>query len=153
MVAGEHTFLTSRLNRVARIIARKWGLCQRKNGRVGCLASCARATRGLRRPSLDARSGRPNSPPSCEGEKGDNNKTGMGSGQVALLARGTRTIGMCSSDARSQGQPRPLPLRAKWGNKIRVGRVPVGLLCSRNAHAQKVLVGRAQWEAKQATLL
>ena len=31
--------------------------------------------------------------------------------------------------------------------------VPVGLLCSRNAHARKVLVGRAQWEAKQATLL
>jgi len=28
----------------------------------------------------------------------------------------------------------------------------IGLLCSCNAHAQKVLVGRAQWEAKQATL-
>ncbi len=30
----------------------------------GLLVSCARATRGLRRPSLHARSGRPNSPPS-----------------------------------------------------------------------------------------
>ena len=27
------------------------------------------------------------------------------------------------------------------------------LLCSRNAHARKVLVGRAQWETNQATLL
>jgi hypothetical protein len=29
----------------------------------------------------------------------------------ALLARRTRTIRMCSFDARSKGQPRPLPLR------------------------------------------
>ena len=29
----------------------------------------------------------------------------------ALLARRTRTIGMCSSDARRKGQPWPLPLR------------------------------------------
>jgi len=28
------------------------------------MVSCARATRGLRRPSLDTRSGRPSSPPS-----------------------------------------------------------------------------------------
>jgi hypothetical protein len=27
-----------------------------------------------------------------------------------------------------------------------------GLLCSRNARPRKVLVGRAQWETKQATL-
>ena len=32
-----------------------------------------------------------------------------------------------------------------------MGGGPVGLLCSRNTHARKVLVGRAQWEAKQAT--
>jgi hypothetical protein len=30
------------------------------------MVSCARATRGLRRPSLDTRSGRPSSPPSME---------------------------------------------------------------------------------------
>ena len=30
------------------------------------MLSCARATRGLRRPSLDTRSGRPSSPPSME---------------------------------------------------------------------------------------
>ena len=30
------------------------------------MLSCARATRGLRRPSLDTRSGRPSSPPSRE---------------------------------------------------------------------------------------
>ena len=29
----------------------------------------------------------------------------------ALLARRTRTIRVCSFDARSKGQPRPLPLR------------------------------------------
>jgi hypothetical protein len=28
----------------------------------------------------------------------------------ALLARRTRTMKLCSSDARSKGQPRPLPL-------------------------------------------
>jgi hypothetical protein len=32
----------------------------------------------------------------------------------ALLARRTRTIRMCSFDARSKGQPRPLPLREAW---------------------------------------
>jgi len=34
-----------------------------------------------------------------------------------------------------------------------VGGWPVDLLCSRNARPQKALVGRAQWELKQATLL
>ena len=29
---------------------------------------------------------------------------------------------------------------------------PVGLLCSRNARPKKALVGRAQWETKQAAL-
>ena len=37
-------------------------------GMVACLISCARATRGLRRPSLDARSGRPSRPPFREGK-------------------------------------------------------------------------------------
>ena len=32
----------------------------------------------------------------------------------ALLARRTRTIRMCSFDARSERQPRPLPLREVW---------------------------------------
>ena len=36
--------------------------------------------------------------------------------------------------------------------KKRGGGGSVGLLCSRNAHAQKVLVGRAQWETKQTPL-
>jgi hypothetical protein len=39
-----------------------------------------------------------------------------------------------SFDARSQGQPRPLPLGAKWGKMKRMGGWPVALLCSRNAH-------------------
>jgi hypothetical protein len=44
---------------------------------------CARATRGLRR---------------------------MGRERLgALLARRTRTVKLCSFDARSKGQPRPLP--------------------------------------------
>ena len=32
-----------------------------------------------------------------------------GSGQGALLARRTRTVKLCSFDARSKGQPWPLP--------------------------------------------
>ena len=36
-----------------------------------------------------------------------------GSDQGALLARRTRTVKLCSFDARSKGQPWPLPLR-KW---------------------------------------
>ena len=34
----------------------------------------------------------------------------------ALLARRTRTMKQCSSDARSQGQPRPLPFVEGWDN-------------------------------------
>ena len=33
------------------------------------------------------------------------------------------------------------------------GMEPVDLLCSRNARPQKALVGRAQWETMQATLV
>ena len=74
---------------------------------------------------------------------------GQGSRQTILLARRTRTMKLCSFDARSEGQSGD-SLEGKVG-KNRKDRV--GLLCSRNAHARKVLVGRAQWEAKQATLL
>jgi len=49
------------------------------------MLSCARATRGLRRMVRE----RPG----------------------ALLARRTRTVKLCSFDARSQGQPWPLPYR------------------------------------------
>ena len=42
----------------------KWGNEEEWEG--GLLASFARATRGLGRPSLDARSGSPNRPPSRE---------------------------------------------------------------------------------------
>ena len=60
--------------------------CSQNRGRDGSLMiSCARATRGLRR---------------------------MGREQPgALVARRTRTVKLCSSDARSLGQPRPLPLK------------------------------------------
>jgi len=44
-----------------------------------------------------------------------------------------------SLDARSEGQPWPLPLGAKWGKMKGWDGWSVGLLCSRNAHAQKVL--------------
>jgi hypothetical protein len=68
---------------------------------------CARATRGLRRPSLDARIGRPNRPPSREKEK-QARKHGTGRGRTAWMvpfARRVRTIRICSLDARSEGQP------------------------------------------------
>ena len=51
------------------------------------MISCARATRGLRRPSLDTRSGRPSSPPSKE-----------------------KMEEQWSFDARSKERSRPLPL-------------------------------------------
>jgi hypothetical protein len=67
------------------------------------LVSCARATRGLGRPSLDARNGRPIRPPSRrEGQQA--RKEGIGSYQTILLARRGRTIKMWSLDARSKEQ-------------------------------------------------
>ena len=69
---------------------------------------CARATRGRGLPSLDARSGRSISPhPRRDNEEVLRDGKGW---PGALLARGTRAIGMCSFDARSKGQPRLLPL-------------------------------------------
>src|SRR5262245_39070235 len=61
--------------------------------------SCARATRGLGRPSLDARSRRSIRPHPCRG-----NKQAWMNGEPpgVLLARRTRTIKRCSSDARSE---------------------------------------------------
>jgi hypothetical protein len=64
---------------------------------------CTRATRGLRRPSLDARSGRSISPhPWRDNERAW--KDGIGSRQTILLARRTRTMKLYSFDARSEGQ-------------------------------------------------
>ncbi len=66
---------------------------------------CARATRGLGRPSLDARSGRSISPHPWK------RTSGLGGGGEGLPgrppARGTRTIRMCSFDARIRGSTRP----------------------------------------------
>ena len=66
MVVGNNTFSTSRSNQVDRIIARRGVSLSREEWEGGLLASFAPATRGLRRPSLDARSGSPNRPPSHE---------------------------------------------------------------------------------------
>ena len=87
----------------------------------GLMVSCARATRGLRRPSLGlmarlgvpvggpgekvARSGRPNRPPSKEKER-QARKYGNGrkmAAPVILSARGTPTMKRWSFDARSGG--------------------------------------------------
>jgi hypothetical protein len=83
---------------------------------------CARATRGRRRPSLGllARLGVPVGgrvrklravedqsapiPEEVTSELGGKGKERPG----ALFARRTRTMKLCSSDARSKGQPRPL---------------------------------------------
>jgi len=47
-------------------------------------------------------------------------KLGTGRKQPgALLARRTRTMKRCSFDARSKGQPRPLPLVDVWGQGAR----------------------------------
>src|SRR6266545_2501956 len=95
----------------------------------------------------------------------------------ALLARRTRTMKLCSSDARSKGQPWPLLKR----EVERIGRAPFdgrsgtntgaipregkqaslegacegrldGLLCSRNARSRTPLVRRAHSRINQATL-
>jgi hypothetical protein len=95
---------------------------------------CARATRGRGLPSLDARSGRSISPHLWR------------ENEQAWKEHTYRSM-------RAVKHSPAAPLRAKWGNRRRMGEWSVGLLCSRNAHAWKVLVGRAQWEAKQATLL
>src|SRR6266850_2425870 len=73
-----------------------------KNGRGSWNDPPARATRGLRR----MRKERPG----------------------ALLARRTRTMKLCSSDARSRGQPWPLPSILGWrdrGKRKEVWRFPV----------------------------
>ena len=62
----------------------------------------------------------------------------------ALLARRTRGLGRPSFDARSRGQPWPLPsiLGRRSGGKRKEGR-PDDSLCSRNARSQTPLGGRA----------
>ena len=60
----------------------------------------------------------------------------------ALFARRTRTFRKCSFDARSQGQPWPLPpILEKRGRGKRKG--SSDSLCSRNARSRTPLVGRA----------
>ena len=66
-------------------------------------------------------------------------------------ARGTRTIGMCSFDARNRGSTRPSPIEVGKRDR-KEGMDADDLLCSRNARPPKALIGRAQWETKQATL-
>jgi hypothetical protein len=70
----------------------------------GLLVSCARATRGLRRPSLDARIGRPNRPPlERRRTKLERMKMEEKDGMDDPFARRVRTIRMCSLDARGEG--------------------------------------------------
>ena len=58
----------------------------------------------------------------------------------ALLARRAPTMMRWSLDARSEGQPRPLPLVDGGPEE---GMEAVDLLCSRNARPEKALVERA----------
>jgi len=75
--------------------------------------------------SLDARSGRPNRPPSCEGEVGDNKKRGMRSGQVPFLLaeqrKGWKLMIFRARATRGRGLP-SLGLMARLGVLVR-GRV------------------------------
>src|SRR6185295_348253 len=59
-------------------------------------------------------------------------------------ARGTRTINMCSSDARIRGSTRPPPKEIDKRGWEGWGGCPVDLLCARNAHDRNVLVRRPQ---------
>ena len=107
---------------------------------------CARATRGLGKPSLDARSGRSISPyPSREtSELGGDGKEQPG----ALLAHGTRTIRMSSTGTRARlgalGGWAGEKLRAVKGNCDHFPREMWGI--------RKMIVQRAYSRIGQATL-
>jgi hypothetical protein len=76
-------------------------------------------------------------------------KNGRGAARPSfLLAEAARSE--CAPSMRSVKGSLAAPLESDVG-KNKKDRV--GLLCSRNARPQKALVGRAQWEPKQATLL
>ena len=84
---------------------------------------CARATRGLRRKERE----RPG----------------------ALLARRTRTVKLCSFDARSKGQPWPLPYR----EVKRIGRPSLGLLARLGVPVGgRVKKLRVRWEIARTPL-
>jgi hypothetical protein len=72
----------------------KYSKMLKKGAGWSLIIFCARATRGLRRPSLDARSGRSVRPIPKE----------------VTSKLGRSIIEMWALDARSKGQPRPLPL-------------------------------------------
>jgi hypothetical protein len=132
---------TTRANQVAGIVARGWVPLSREEWEGSLLASCARATRTLGRCSLDTRSGRPNRPPSCERRcecgrsvRGGQTRWSPVLAQRAVLEdpRWTRAVGahlarlqgrrldtltmkQWSLDARSDGQPWPLPEESHRG--------------------------------------
>ena len=66
MVAGENTVFSYKFKSSGGDHSQGGVGLSREEWEGGPLASCARATRGLGRPSLDARSGRPSRPPSRE---------------------------------------------------------------------------------------
>ncbi len=83
----------------------------------------ARGTRGLRRPSFDARGEPHPQRPHWKGQTTE--QVGLnGDGFSDLPARRDRTIRMSSLDARSKGQPRPLLCRAL--EKIGIRSLDVG---------------------------
>ncbi len=55
----------------------------------------------------------------------------------ALLARRTRTIRMCSFDARSKGQPWPLPLREHIRSRNVLARVKGASRCAQGGPVKK----------------
>jgi len=90
--------------------------------------SPARATRGRRRPSLDARTRGSTRLPwkrkraSLEGSFRRMKREWPG----AFLARGTRTLGRCSFDVRSKRQPWTLPHRGSGGSTLQFERESAG---------------------------
>jgi hypothetical protein len=59
---------------------------------------------------------------------------------AGLLARRTRTMGMCSFDARSKGQPGALPLREVGSNR----KAYALRACPRNSASRLARVGRVR---------
>ena len=109
IVAGDHRFLSSRLSQAVGIIDGREGVCQRKKWEGSLLASCARETRTMGMCSFDARSGRPNRPPSCE--KHASVEGSRGWSLMIFCARATRGRGLPSLDARNGRSVSPHPWR------------------------------------------
>ena len=84
----------------------------------GAGVSRARATRGLRRPSLDARNPRHPAPPACESE-GMNGRRRFSPAYLRCTKTHRLLRRWCSMDARSSSYPTPPPAESINSSQVR----------------------------------